>query len=61
MKTLSAFREWLFPIAVLLGWSIGASYTLVRLGEAHRLREVPAVTRAAPEKDLGSPFLARAE
>lgn len=30
MKT-SILREWLFPVAVLLTWSVGFSYTLLRL------------------------------
>jgi hypothetical protein len=60
-QTLSAIREWMFPVAILIFWAVGMTYTLARLGEAHRAHEVAAAERAAPEPVPAAPVLARAE
>ncbi|MGZ6124565.1 MAG: hypothetical protein ACXWLR_06370 [Myxococcales bacterium] len=50
MKTamMSTMREWLFPVAVLAFWAVGFTYTLTRLGEAHRTHALAAAERVAP-------------
>jgi hypothetical protein len=50
MKTpiMSTMREWLFPVAVLGLWAVGFTYTLARLGEAHRTHAIAAAERIAP-------------
>jgi hypothetical protein len=51
MKTpiMSRMREWLFPVAVLAFWAVGFTYTLNRLGEAHRTYAIAAAERVAPK------------
>jgi hypothetical protein len=64
MKTsvMNQMREWLFPVAVLLTWGVGVTYTLTRLGEAHQAHAIAAAARIAPERPAPvSPFLASAE
>ena len=60
-RTLSAIREWIFPVAVILMWAVGFSYSLIRLGEAHRTHAEAAIARAAPQPAPAAPFLASAE
>ncbi|MGZ6125453.1 MAG: hypothetical protein ACXWLR_10875 [Myxococcales bacterium] len=52
MKTpvMNAMREWLFPVVVMLTWAVGFTYTLTRLGEAHRTHAIAAAERMAPEQ-----------
>ena len=60
-RTLSAIRDWIFPLAILVTWAAGFGYTMVRLGEAHRAYGDAAFARAAPAAEPASPFLASAE
>lgn len=52
MKTpvMNRMREWLFPVAVLAFWAVGFTYTLTRLGEAHRTHAIAAAERIAPKQ-----------
>jgi hypothetical protein len=59
MKTI--LREWLFPVAVMLTWGVGFTYTLVRLGEAHRTHAEAAIVRALPQPAPASHLLASAK
>jgi hypothetical protein len=61
-QVLSTIREWMFPVAVILFWALGTSYTLARLGEAHQAHQEAAAARVtAPEPASAAPVLARAE
>jgi hypothetical protein len=50
MKTpiMSTMREWMFPVVVVALWGVGFTYTLTRLGEAHRVHAIAAAERIAP-------------
>lgn len=60
-QTLSTIREWIFPAAVILFWAVGFTYTLTRLGEAHRTHAMAAAARMAAVPTPASPVFASAE
>jgi hypothetical protein len=45
----------------MLTWGVGFTYTLVRLGEAHRTYAAAAVARALPQPAPASHLIASAE
>ena len=59
-QTPSRIRDWIFPAALILTWAVGSTYTLARLGEAHRAHAV-AAARLSPQPAPATPLLARAE
>lgn len=58
---LIMMREWLFPVVVLAFWAVGFTYTLTRLGEAHRTHAIAAASRLAPAPAPHSPLFASAK